>query len=164
MARLLKKYATPYFEKLLVVGNKTLQGKRDMCIHHILGKFMNHNFAFYQAQANELDAQYVENVCTVLEQGMDYTWRHGAAYIQVLSPLGNNHKRENLQQVRGGAKKYYIKARHQVEVLHRGVLVNIGQLPHQGSSVVETRKKINSWAASHEEKWRCLPTKPKEKV
>ena len=96
MARLLKKYATPYFEKLLVVGNKTLQGKRDMCIHHILGKFMNHNCAFYQAQANELDAQYVENVCTVLEQGMDYTWRHGAAYIQVLSPLGNNHKRENL--------------------------------------------------------------------
>ena len=121
------------------------------------GKCKNPNCAFCYAQANELDAQYVENVCTVLEQGMDYTWRHGAAYIQVLSPLGNNHKRENLQQVRGGAKKYYIKARHQVEVLHRGVLVNIGQLPHQGSSVVETRKKINSWAASHEGKLQRVP-------
>ena len=46
MARFLKKYATPYFAKLLIAGNRTvrdltkyggnLQGKRDMCMHYIL--------------------------------------------------------------------------------------------------------------------------------
>ena len=45
-ARYLQKYATPYFSKVLIVGNKTvryfpkyggnLQGERDMCMHHIL--------------------------------------------------------------------------------------------------------------------------------
>ena len=104
MARLLKKYATPYFEKLLVVGNKTLQGKRDMCIHHILKESMNPNCDFYHAQTNEFYSQYVENICTVLALGMDYIRRHGAADIQVLSPVGSNCKRENLQQVRGGTE------------------------------------------------------------
>ena len=37
------------------------------------------------------------------------------------------------------------------------------QLPCQGSSVVETCEK-NSWAASHEEKWRRVPTKPEERI
>ena len=48
MARFLQKYATSYFAKLLIAGNKTvrdlpkyggnLHGKRDMCMHHILAK------------------------------------------------------------------------------------------------------------------------------
>ena len=38
------------------------------------------------------------------------------------------------------------------------------QLPRQGSSVVETRVRIKSWAASHEEKWRSLPTKSEYKI
>ena len=44
-----------------------------------------------------------------------------------------------------------------------GGLENMEQLPHQVSSVVETRVSINSWAESHEEKWRRVPTKPEEK-
>ena len=53
MARFLQKYATPYFEKLLIAGKKTvrylpkyggnLHGKRNMCMLHILEKFMNPN-------------------------------------------------------------------------------------------------------------------------
>ena len=52
-ARFLQKYATPYFAKLLITGNKTvrdlpkyggnLHSKRDMCMYHILEKFMNPN-------------------------------------------------------------------------------------------------------------------------
>ena len=38
------------------------------------------------------------------------------------------------------------------------------QLTPQGSGVVEIREKINSWAASHEEKWGRVTTKPEEKV
>ena len=48
MARFLQRYATPYFAKVLIAGNKTviylpkyggnLHGKRDMFIHHILKK------------------------------------------------------------------------------------------------------------------------------
>ena len=61
MAMFLQKYATPYFEKLLIAGNKTvrylpkyggnLQRKKDMCMHHILKKCMNPIFSFYHAQA-----------------------------------------------------------------------------------------------------------------
>ena len=100
MMRFLQKYATPNFVKLLIAGNKTvrnlpkyggkLQGKRDMCMHHILEKFMNPNFSFCHAQAKEMDTQYAENVCTVLTLGMDYIWRHGAANIQVPSPVESN--------------------------------------------------------------------------
>ena len=53
MARFLQKYATPYFAKLLITGNKTvgdlpkywgkLQGKRDMRMKHILEKCTNPN-------------------------------------------------------------------------------------------------------------------------
>ena len=56
-----EKYFTSYFAKLLVAGNKktkyfpkyerNLHGKRDMCIHHILGKCRNPNFSFYHVQA-----------------------------------------------------------------------------------------------------------------
>ena len=66
MAKFLKKYSTPYFEKVLVAGNKTtedfpkygekLHGKRDMCMHHILEKCRNPNCLFYLAQAKELDS------------------------------------------------------------------------------------------------------------
>ena len=45
-----------------------------------------------------------------------------------------------------------------------GVSENVGQLPCQGSIVVETRQKINSWAEIHEEKWRRVTTKPEERV
>ena len=71
------------------------QGKRDMCMHHILGKFTKPNCVFYHAQANELDAQYVENLCKVMALGMDYIWIHRAEDIQVLSPVGSKHKIDN---------------------------------------------------------------------
>ena len=45
-----------------------------------------------------------------------------------------------------------------------GVLGNVGKLPRQGRSVVETCQKINLWAASHEKKRRRVTTKQKEKV
>ena len=60
MARFLEKYAIPYFSKLLIAGNKTvrnlpkyggnLQGKRDICVHHILEKCMKPNCYLYHAQ------------------------------------------------------------------------------------------------------------------
>ena len=37
-------------------------------------------------------------------------------------------------------------------------------LPRQGSNVEKTRVRINSWAASHEEKWRHVLKKLKEKI
>ena len=53
MAKLLQKYSTPYFAKVLVAGNKimkylqkyggNLHGKRDMCMHHILEIFRKPN-------------------------------------------------------------------------------------------------------------------------
>ena len=59
MARFLQKYATPYFAKLLISGNKTvrdlpkyggnLHSKRDICMHHILAKCMKPNCSFYHA-------------------------------------------------------------------------------------------------------------------
>ena len=49
------------------------------------------------------------------------------------------------------------------ELMGGGVSDNMEQLPRQGSSV-EKRVRINSWAASHEEKWWCVPTKPEEKI
>ena len=56
---------------------------------------MKPNCAFYHSQVNEFDAQYVGNVCTFMALGMDYILRHGAADIQVLSPVGSKCKREN---------------------------------------------------------------------
>ena len=56
-----EKYATHYFVKLLIAGNKTmrdlpkyggnLHSTRDMCMHHIMEKCMNPNYSFYYAQA-----------------------------------------------------------------------------------------------------------------
>ena len=53
MARFLQKDSTPYFEKVLITGNKRvknlqkygghLHGKRDMYMHHILEKCRNPN-------------------------------------------------------------------------------------------------------------------------
>ena len=81
MSRFLQKYATSYFSKVLIAGNKrvrdltkygdNLHGKRDMCMHHILEKYMNPNCHFYHAQAKELDSHYAANVCTVMTTGMD---------------------------------------------------------------------------------------------
>ena len=58
MARFLQKYATPYFEKVLIARNKTgqdlpkyggnLQGKRDMCMHHIIENSVKPNLDLYQ--------------------------------------------------------------------------------------------------------------------
>ena len=80
MERFLQKYSTPYFTKVLIVGNKkvrdypkfggNMQGKRDICMQHILAKYMNPNFYFYHAQTKETDSQYADNICTVLEPGM----------------------------------------------------------------------------------------------
>ena len=105
MAKFLQKYATPYFAKVLVAGNKTtkdlpkywvnLHGKMDMCMYHILEKFKNPNCSFYHAQAKELDSQYAANVFTVIEPGMDYIWRHGAADIQIPVPVGSKRKMDN---------------------------------------------------------------------
>ena len=105
MARFLQKYATPYFAKVLIAGNKTMRDlpkyegnlhvKRDMCMHHILEKCMSPNCSFYNAQAKEFDAQYAENICTVMAPGMDYIWRHGAADIHMSDPLGSKNKRDN---------------------------------------------------------------------
>ena len=88
---------------MIHAGNKTvcdlpkfggnLQGKRDMRVHHILAKFMNHNCNFYHAQAKEMDEKYAADICTVLSPGMDYIWRHGASDIQVQYPVGSKHKR-----------------------------------------------------------------------
>ena len=104
MARFLQKYATHFFAKVLIAGNKTVRGfpkfggniqvKRDMCMHYILAKYMNPNFAIYHAQAQEMDAQYAANIFTVLAPGMDYISRHGVSEIQVTSPVGSKRKRE----------------------------------------------------------------------
>ena len=105
MAKFLQKYSIPYFAKLSVAGNKTtkdlpkywvnLHGKRDMCMHHILEKCRKPNCSLYHAQAKKLDAKYAANLCTVIAPGMDYIWRHGAADIQMLAPVGRNHKMNN---------------------------------------------------------------------
>ena len=105
MEKFLQKYSTPYFAKLLVAGNKTTKylpkyggnfhGKRDMCMHHILEKCKNQNCSFYHAQAKKLDAQYAANLCSVIAPGMYYIWRHGAADIQMPSPVGIKLKMEN---------------------------------------------------------------------
>ena len=60
MEKFLQKYLAPYFSKVMVTGNKTtkdspkyevkLQGKREMCMHHILAKWRNPNCSFYHAQ------------------------------------------------------------------------------------------------------------------
>ena len=44
------------------------------------------------------------------------------------------------------------------------MLVNVLQLTHQGSSVLEICQKINSWAESCEIKWQYVPTKYEEKI
>ena len=61
MEKLLQKYFTPNFAKVLVARNKktkylpkyggNLHGKRDMFMHHILEKCKTLNFSFYHAQA-----------------------------------------------------------------------------------------------------------------
>ena len=61
-------------------------------MHHILEKRRNPNCPFYHAQAKELDSQYAATVCTVIALGMDYIWRHGAAYIHMPAPVGRNCK------------------------------------------------------------------------
>ena len=105
MAKFLQKYATPYFEKMLIAGNKTLKylakyggnlhGKRDMCMHHILEKCRNPNFSFYHAQEKELDAKYTVNVCTLIAPGMYYIWRNGAADIPIPDPVGSKQNMDN---------------------------------------------------------------------
>ena len=105
MAKLLQKYSTIYFAKVVVVGNNTvkdlpeyegnLHGKRGMCMHHILEKCRNPNCSFYHAKAKELDAQYASNVCTVIAPGRDYIWRYGTADIQMPAPVGSKLKMEN---------------------------------------------------------------------
>ena len=78
-----------------------------------------------------MDAQYVANIFTVLEPGMDCIWRHGAADIQVQSPVGSKHKRENLRQDSGYSKRRYGKPRYQVGALQGGVSENMEQLPRR---------------------------------
>ena len=105
MAKFLQKHSTPYFAKVLVAGNKTtkdfpkyggnLHGKRDMYMHSILEKSRNPNFYFYHAQSKELDSQYASNVCTLIATGMDYIWRHGAAYILIPDPVGSKRNMDN---------------------------------------------------------------------
>ena len=97
-----------------------------------------------------MDAQYEVNVCTVIAPGIDYIWRHGAAYIQMLYPVGSKRKIDNLQQNRGYSKRRDEEARHLVGVLQGGVLENMEKLPLQGSNAVKTRVGINLWAPSHE--------------
>ena len=38
------------------------------------------------------------------------------------------------------------------------------KLPRQGNNVEKTRVRINSWAASHEEKWRHVQKNLKDKI
>ena len=105
MAKFLQKYSTPYFAKVLVAGNKTLKylseyegnshGNRDMCMHHILEKRRNSNCSFYHAKEKSLDAQYTDNVYTVIAPGMDYICRHGASDIQMPYPVGNKLNMDN---------------------------------------------------------------------
>ena len=61
MAKFFQKQPTPYFAKVLVAVNKTtkdfpkyggnLNGKREMCINHIMKKYRKTNCMFYHAQA-----------------------------------------------------------------------------------------------------------------
>ena len=105
MENFLQKYSAPYFEKILVAGNKTtkylskygvnLHGKRDMCMHHILARCRNPDCSLYHAKAKESDAQYAANVCTVIAPGMDYIWMHGAVDIQMPAPVGSKCKMDN---------------------------------------------------------------------
>ena len=138
-----------------------LHGNRDMCMHHILATCRNPNSSLYHAQAKELDSQYEANVCTVIAPGRDYIFRHGAEDIQMTAPVQSKRKMDNLQQNSGDAKICYGEARHIVGASKGGVSENMKILPHQGSNVEKTRVRINSWAASYEEKWRHVPKKLK---
>ena len=64
-------------------------------MYHILEKFRNPNYLFYHVQAKEFYSQYAANVCTVIAQGMDYIWRHGAADIQIPAPEGIKSNMDN---------------------------------------------------------------------
>ena len=64
-------------------------------MHHILEKFRNPDCSFYHAKAKELDSRYAANVCTVIETGMDFIWRHGAADIQMPDPVGSKRNMDN---------------------------------------------------------------------
>ena len=154
MAKFLQTYSTPYFEKVLVAGNKTtkdlpkygrnLHGKRDMCMHHILEKCRNPNFSFYHAQKKWMDSQYAANVCTVIAPGMDYIWMHGAEDIQIPDPVGSKCNMDNLQQNSGDAKRRYEEARHLIGASQGEVSENMEKLILQGSNVKKTRFRINS--------------------
>ena len=165
---------TPYFAKVLVAGNKTtkylpkygenLHDERDMCMHHILVKCRNTNCSFYYAQAKKTDAKYAANVWTVIAPGMEYIWRNSAADIQMQAPVWIKHNMENWWENNGYAKRRYEEERHQLGALQGGVSENMEQLPRQVSSVGKTRFRINSWAASHKDKWRNVPKKSEEKI
>ena len=89
-------------------------------MHHILLKCMKPTCLFYHAQAKELDLQYTANVCRAIALGLDCICRHGAVDIQMPDPVGSKHKRDNLRQNSGHAKRRYLKSRHQLEVLQGG--------------------------------------------
>ena len=166
MAKFLKNIQHIISKKYWSRGGKTkdfpkyggnLHSKRDMCMHHILAKSRNTNCSLYHAQAKELDAQYAANVCTSIAPVIDYIWRHVAADIQMPAPVGSKDKIDNGQQSSGDAKRRYEEERHLVGLFQRGVSENMEKLPRQGSNVEKTRVIINSWAASHKEKWRHVP-------
>ena len=92
--------------------------------------------------------------------GMDYIWRHGAANIQIPAPVGSKRKRDNWGQDSGDANDAMESQDIKWERRMGGVSYNMEKLPRQEISVVKTRVRINLWAASHEEKWRRVPTKP----
>jgi len=103
MGKFLQRYGTPYFTKVLIAGNKkvgnlpryggNMQGKRDVCYHHLLAKCTNQNCKFHHALGRDVDAMYAEQVCRVLAPGMDYIWRNGASDIDVPSQVGSGSKR-----------------------------------------------------------------------
>ena len=70
-----------------------MQGKRDVCYHHLLAKCTNQNCKFHHALGQDIDATYAEQVCRVLAPGMDYIWRNGASDIHVPSHVGSGSKR-----------------------------------------------------------------------
>ena len=111
-----------------------------------------------------MDSKYAANVCTVIALGMDYIWRHGTAEIKISAPVGSNLKMDNQQQNSGEAKRCYGEARHLIGASQGGVSEDMKNLPFQEGNVEKQGVRINLWAASHEEKWRHVPKKLKEKI
>ena len=58
----------------------------------------------------------------------------------------------------------YEEARHLVGASQGGVSENMEKLPLQGNNMEKIQVRINSWAEIHEEKWRHVPKKLKEKI